>query len=158
MAIEDRNLAIGTKLTATYKQQTHICTVEAGENGEGIAFVLEDGRRFKSPSSAAMAIIGGAANGWRFFSVLEAGTEGPPTKPAKRKGGKGKTASLFKKLPPNGLEEGQQRFFCTACQKSFITTEDRPDVCPEGHRDNDPELTAPPSADAVAADEAEVAQ
>jgi len=152
MSIEDRNLAIGTKLTATYKQQTYVCTVEASGTGESIEFVLEDGKRFKSPSSAAMAIIGGAANGWRFFSIETAGTEPAPPKLEKRKGRKGKTARLFKKLPPNGLQEGEQRYFCTACQKSFITTEDRPDVCPEGHRDNDPELTAPPSADAVAAD------
>jgi hypothetical protein len=35
---------------------------------------LEDGRQFKSPSSAASAVMGGiAANGWRFWS-LEADT------------------------------------------------------------------------------------
>ena len=152
MSIEDRNLSIGTRLVAKYKKQTYVCTVEAGEDGAGIAFVLEDGKRYKSPSSAAMAIIGGAANGWSFFSIETVGTEPAPPKPEKRKDGKSRTVSLFKKLPPNGLAEGHSRFFCTACQKSFITTEDRPDVCPEGHRDNDPELTAPPSADAVAAD------
>jgi len=116
MSIEDRNLSIGTRLVAKYKKQTYVCTVEAGEDGAGIAFVLEDGKRYKSPSSA----------------------------------------SLFKKLPPNGLEEGQHRFFCTACQKSFITSEEKPQVCAEGHSANDAELTAPPAAAAVAADQAEV--
>ena len=156
MSIEDRNLSIGTRLVAKYKKQTYVCTVEAGEDGAGIAFVLEDGKRYKSPSSAAMAIIGGAANGWSFFSIETVGTEPAPPKPEKRKGGKSKTASLFKKLPPNGLEEGQHRFFCTACQKSFITSEEKPQVCAEGHSANDAELTAPPAAAAVAADQAEV--
>ncbi len=49
--IENRNLEIGTRLVATYKKVQHICTVEAGENGEGIAFVLADGKRFKEPLS-----------------------------------------------------------------------------------------------------------
>jgi hypothetical protein len=158
MPIDDRNLAIGTKLSATYKKQTYTCTVEAGENGEGIAFVLEDGKRFKSPSSAAMAIIGGAANGWRFFSVETAGTGAPPTNPKGQKSSKAKASKLFKKLPPNGLEEGQHRIFCTACQKSFITTDAEPEACPEGHRADDRDLTAAPSAEAVAADHAEVTE
>jgi hypothetical protein len=159
MPIENRNLAVGTRLTANYKKQSYVCTVEAAESGEGLVYALQGGKRHKSPSSAGMEVMGGkAVNGWRFWSVETEGTEAPPAKPEKRRGGKGKTASLFKKLPPNGLEEGQQRFFCTACQKSFITTEERPEACPEGHRENDPELTAPPSADAVAADQAEVAE
>ena len=151
MPIENRNLAIGSRLVATYKKTRYVCTVAAGEDGEGIAFVLEDGKRYKSPSSAAMAIIGGAANGWRFFSVETAGTEPAPAKAA-RKASKGKASKLFKKLPPNGLEEGQYRIFCTACQKSFITTEAEPEACPEGHRADDKDLTAAPSADALAAD------
>ena len=70
MAIEDRNLEVGTHLVASYKRQAHVCTVERAEEGEGILFVLEDGRRFKSPSSAGSAIMGGkAVNGWRFWSV-----------------------------------------------------------------------------------------
>ena len=52
MAIEDRNLPVGTRLVANYKKQTYVCTVEAAEDGEGLAFVLEDGSRYKSPSAA----------------------------------------------------------------------------------------------------------
>ena len=60
MPIEDRNLGIGTRLTARYKGTVYTSVVEAGEEGE-IAFVLEVGRRFKSPSAAAMAVMGGKA-------------------------------------------------------------------------------------------------
>src|SRR4051812_38095500 len=82
--IENRNLEIGTRLVATYKKQTHVCTVEAGENGEGIAFVLEDGKRFKSPSAAAVAISSVAQNGWRFWSLEgEAPAAGTTTKEPK---------------------------------------------------------------------------
>ena len=61
MAIENRNLEIGTRLVATYKKQAYVCTVEAGETEGEIAFVLEGGRRFKSPSAAAMHVMGGKA-------------------------------------------------------------------------------------------------
>ena len=60
MTITNRNLELGTKLTATYKGMRYQCSVEAGEGGEGVAYVLEDGSRFKSPSSAAMKVMGGS--------------------------------------------------------------------------------------------------
>jgi hypothetical protein len=43
MAIENRDLAVGTRLTATYKKQNYVCTVEAGEGGRGRR--LRPGRR-----------------------------------------------------------------------------------------------------------------
>ena len=60
MAIEDRNLTVGTRLVASYRKQAHACMVERAEEGEGILFVLEDGRKFKSASSAASAVMGAA--------------------------------------------------------------------------------------------------
>ena len=51
MSIENRDLPVGTRLVANYKKQTYVCTVEAGEGDEGVAYVLEDGKRFKSPSA-----------------------------------------------------------------------------------------------------------
>jgi hypothetical protein len=39
----------------------------------------------------------------------------------------------------------------------FVVEGDEPqDACPNGHRNDDPELASTPSADAVAADKAEV--
>ena len=58
MAIEDRNLTVGTRLVANYRKQAHACTVEKRDEGGGFLFVLEDGRKFKSASSAASASHG----------------------------------------------------------------------------------------------------
>jgi leucyl aminopeptidase (aminopeptidase T) len=70
MPIENRNLEAGTRLAARYKGTTYVCEVVQTE--EGIRYRLEDGREFKSPSSAASAVMGGmAANGWRFWSLAE---------------------------------------------------------------------------------------
>jgi hypothetical protein len=68
MAIEDRNVPVGTRLMANYKKVQYVCTVEA--EGEGLAFVLEDGSRHKSPSAAGSKVMGGGTvNGWRFWSI-----------------------------------------------------------------------------------------
>ena len=63
---------------ANYKKQRYVCVVEADEEGK-LAFVLEDGKRFKSPSSAASAVMGGsAANGWRFWALESEQTAAAP--------------------------------------------------------------------------------
>ena len=159
MPIENRNLPVGTRLTAKYKKQTYVCVVESAESGEGVLFALQGGKKHKSPSSAGMEVMGGkAVNGWRFWSVegeAPAATETATPAPKKKGGSKSKTIKLFKRLPGTSLEEGQQRFWCHACAKSFITTDADPEACPDGHRADDPELTGAPSSEAVAADKAE---
>src|SRR5688572_32775655 len=113
MAIEDRNVPIGTRLVANYKKQTFVCTVEA--EGEGLAFVLEDGSRHKSPSAAGSKVMGGGAvNGWRFWSVEGAApAKAPkPEKPAKpAKVAKTKTGGGSRGPEPEVLEAeaGQER-------------------------------------------------
>ncbi len=87
MAIENRDLPAGTRLVATYKKQAFVCTVEVGEDGK-LAFVLEDGKRYSSPSSAGSAVMGGSAcNGWRLWSVEGAtdGADAPVTALKERK-------------------------------------------------------------------------
>ena len=147
MAIEDRNLEIGTRLVANYKKQTYVCRVESSEEGEGVVFVLEDGKRFKSPSAAGSAVMGGkAVNGWRFWSLAgeaEPAPEAAATKPAKAKAPKAKapkaTKLLYKVPNQKGTPEGKQKWFCTACMKGFLVDDGRtPDACPEGHRSDDP--------------------
>ena len=141
MPIENRDLPAGTRLVATYKKQAYVCTVESEEEGK-LAFVV-DGKRFTSPSSAGSAVMGGAAcNGWRFWTVEggeQPASEAPVPKPAKEKKG---ALKLFKRLTSHGLEEGQQRWFCAACQDSFIATDAYPEVCEAGHRTDGPELAA----------------
>src|SRR5262245_44322150 len=131
MAIEDRNLPVGTRLVASYKKQTYVCTVEA--EGEGLAFVLEDGTRHKSPSAAGSRVMGGkAGNGWRFWSVEGAAPAKPekapkPEKVAMTPGGsrglrkqtksagtkKAKTtATLFRMKDQENVPEGKALWFC----------------------------------------------
>ena len=76
MPIENRNLTKGTKLTGRYHKQSYSC--EVVENAEGkLRYRLEDGREFKSPSAAGMAITGHACDGWVFWSVQTEETAPP---------------------------------------------------------------------------------
>ena len=59
MAIRDRNLTPGSMLEGMYKKLRYECRVE--DAGGKLAFVLEDDRRFKSPSAAASAVMYGKA-------------------------------------------------------------------------------------------------
>jgi len=104
MPIENRNLEAGTRLAARYKGTTHTCEVVQTE--EGLRYRLEDGREFKSPSSAASAVMGGmAANGWRFWSLAEELAE--------------KAASEKK---PGSKKNGQvERFRCLHCMHIYKT-------------------------------------
>ena len=106
MPIADRNLSPGTALVARYKGATHRAEVVATD--DGLRFRLADGRKFRSVSSAASAVMDGkAVNGWRFWGVedavpdaaAEAATPPPPnsesnplaksaTKKAKKRGEK----------------------------------------------------------------------
>ena len=145
MPIENRNLLAGARLVANYKKQTHVCTIEADEEGK-TAFVLADGRRFKSPSSAASAVMGGkAVNGWRFWSLedepREPKAQATTGKPEKKNGA---TSKLISRTPnQKGVAEGQVRYFCNGCMASFTApTGEAPEACPEGHRIDDPELSA----------------
>ena len=142
--IENRNLGVGTKLVANYKKQRYVCTVEAAEEGEGVLYVLEDGSKHKSPSAAGMKVMGGkAVNGWRFWS-LEGGatpaSNGATEKPPRQAKPKAKKL-IFKTPNQQNLKEGEVRWFCAACMKGFVAGTDQPQVCPDGHRIDDPELT-----------------
>jgi len=52
----------GTEVRAKYKGKTHLAEVK-----DGALFV--DGKRFDSPSSAAISITGNPVNGWTFWQV-----------------------------------------------------------------------------------------
>lgn len=72
MAIEDRDLSVGTVLLGRTRGEVHKCTVIQLEDGK-IGFQLEDGTIFKSPSSAGSAVMNGVScNGWRFWSLPDA--------------------------------------------------------------------------------------
>ena len=134
MPIDNRDLTAGTTLTVTYKGKQHRC--EVVQTGEGRKFKLEDGRVFNSPSSAGKAVTGRVScDGWKFWSVAgKEGLRGPATRPI-GKPTRSKRLRLIKKLPnQKGVEEGQTRWFCSACQKGFnMPTGQEPAACPEGH-------------------------
>ena len=155
MPIENRNLSKGTKLTGRYHKQNYTC--EVVENAEGkLRYRLEDGREFKSPSAAGMAITGHACDGWVFWSAQ---TEENPPAPNAEKPKDAPTAEIEQKeepatataqnatktdskktgvfLVPNqkGVPEGQIRWFCRDCGKSFITSAvEIPGICPAKHQ------------------------
>ncbi|MFZ2035674.1 MAG: hypothetical protein WAU62_01980 [Dehalococcoidales bacterium] len=151
MSIENRNLTKGTKLTGRYHKQTYSC--EVVEDAERkLHYHLEDGREFKSPSAAGMAITGHSCDGWKFWSIVtdenavapaaenqaatpatEANQTAEPViepAPTAAKTDPKKTGVF---LVPNqkGVPEGQIRWFCRDCGKSFIASAVKvPGVCP----------------------------
>ena len=145
MAIENRKLAVGTCLSATYKKQPYLCRVER-EGDSKLAFVLEDGRRFKSPSSAASAVMGGkAVNGWLFWSVA-----GPEPQIAEEPGGAAPKAAakqqrrIYRLPNQKGVAPGSSRWYCNECRKSFVVaTGEAPGVCPAGHNGSEVEGSGP---------------
>jgi hypothetical protein len=142
------------KLVGRYHKQSYSCEVVEGEGGK-LRYRLADGREFKSPSAAGMAITGHACDGWVFWSVETATAPQPTaTKDAKDKSA---TAKEQKKTPseaatakeepgpakksffrlPNqrGVPEGQVRWYCYDCSKSFmVPTGEIPQACPQGHQ------------------------
>ncbi len=131
MAIENRDLAVGTKLVGRHRKTEHICEVVQTE--DGVRYQLADGRTFKSPSSAAKAVMGGvSANGWRFWSLAgdvlsdaPAATSPKPTRSVRQ----------IKKLPnQKGVADGKTKWFCSGCMESFLAASgDEPEACPKGH-------------------------
>jgi hypothetical protein len=167
MAITNRDLPIGTRLVADYKQTRFVCTVEKAEEGDGVLYALEDGKRFKSPSAAGSAVMGGTAcNGWRFWTVEGEEPPAKEAKPAAKKGGsksgrkrrsaRNTSTKLIYAMPDqSGVPEGMARFWCNACMDSFEAEDGKlPEECAEGHKADDPEFTAPSGVEAEA--EAEV--
>lgn len=59
----------GTEFRTSYKGQTYLARVEGG------ALVL-NGKRFDSPSAAAMAVTGNPVNGWTFWECRLPGQGG----------------------------------------------------------------------------------
>jgi hypothetical protein len=139
MTIENRILAPGTKLVATYKKTTFTCEVVSTPEGE-IHFQLEDGRLFTSPSSAGKAVMNGVAcNGWRFWSLDGAApTNAPKAEKAAQADGQSRVSKRvrqIRKLPnQRGVPEGETRWFCSGCMKGFlIPAGQEPAICPAGH-------------------------
>ena len=106
MPIENRNLTAGTKLIGKYHKQTYRAEVIEGEDKK-LKFKLEDGREFKSPSGAGMAITNHACDGWAFWSLETAQTaaaELQPEAPAEIVAEDAQTAEELATLKPAATE------------------------------------------------------
>ena len=125
MSIQNRDLEAGVVLVGTYRKESYRCRIE--KEDDGMVFVLEDGRRFRSASAAAGAVMGGkSVNGWLFWSLATAEVEPAAPEPKKEKKG-------FKRVAnQKGLAGGTTRYWCDGCMKSFVT-EGEPETCPAGH-------------------------
>jgi len=115
-------LTEGTSLVARYKGTAHRTRVVTSEDGK-LLFRLDNGRTFKSPSSAGSAVMEGVAcNGWRFWSIDDGAA--PATKPrAAKKPAATPTAELAK---PAATEPGTTpatggRPRCPRCGKQFVS-------------------------------------
>ena len=157
MAIQDRNLAAGTKLIATYKKETYHALVVAGADGN-VRYTLapNDGKEYKSPSSLGTAVTQKSCNGWTFWSVdtgeaqetetaAPAETEAPTSEPEEpeeptyvpleEEPGEVPVATFRRGPNQRGVDEGQVRLYCDTCRNSFIVPDDKtPETCPMGHR------------------------
>jgi hypothetical protein len=136
MPIENRELAVGTRLVARYKKQDRTC--EVIETADGLRYRLDDGTEHRSPSSAGKAAMDGVAcNGWRFWSVegtepkrepkaakpVKAKKEPAAKKPAKTKSAakKGAEAKSAKKGKAMRAAATGESYGCGACGESFPT-------------------------------------
>ena len=163
MPIENRNLAVGTKLVTKYKKETYHAEVVEGQEGK-VRYRLEDGREFKSPSAAGTAITNKACNGWAFWSVVQEAGDGTAEDAVESypwandtaevaeqeamaeetaQGTTGQPATSFRRVPnQRGVTEGSVRLYCDTCKQSFTAQESQqPDSCPEGHRPDVAEAT-----------------
>ncbi len=103
MAVKDRNLEAGTRLVARYKKREYKAAVVEAEGG--IRYRLEDGREFKSLSSAGSALMNGVAcNGWRFWSLADGGEA--HTAESKRRAKARRRSPVEPKAGPITSEEG----------------------------------------------------
>ncbi|HXH49681.1 MAG TPA: hypothetical protein VNM47_10065 [Terriglobia bacterium] len=59
--VSSTSFPVGSQLTVSYKGKDYSGTVKDGK------LELEDGRRFSTPSAAAVHITGRNVNGWRFW-------------------------------------------------------------------------------------------
>ncbi|MFC1982000.1 hypothetical protein ACFLUN_00795 [Chloroflexota bacterium] len=152
MPIKDRNLKPGTHLLARYHKQSYSCEVTEGEGGK-LRYHLADGREFKSPSAAGMAITGHACDGWVFWSVETVTSASVPQPAEDSTVDTQQTPETTETLPSNGGQQdepkkglfrtpnqkgvpaGQVRWYCHDCGKSFLApTGQMPQTCPQGHQ------------------------
>lgn len=148
MAIQDRNLQPGTTLVARYHKIPYTCEVIDGGDGK-LRYRLADGKEYKSPSAAGMAITGKACNGWAFWSLeqeaapaetateadVDADAEAEPAGDAAEEPVLPVSYRIYKTPNQKGVPEGQVRWHCDGCAGSFLAPSgEKPQACPYQHQ------------------------
>jgi len=140
MAISNREIKPGMVLIGKYHKMEHTC--EVVEHDGKLCFQVDDGAVFKSISAAGSAVTGQACNGWAFWSETDRIASG--SQPAQMQtietGSKEASRpdvdkkSVCRRNPnQKGVPEGQVRWYCYACRKSFLLPAGQiPSGCP-GH-------------------------
>jgi Protein of unknown function (DUF2924) len=128
MPIEDRNPQAGTVLVGRHKGTQHRC--EVVETPEGVRYQIE-GETFKSASSAAKHVTGGAINGWVFWSI--AGTEKPKREPGAKADKPNREPAPKKPAKARAAKKGRAKkaksarmasdvsYGCGVCSETFPT-------------------------------------
>src|SRR5438309_1515734 len=145
MAIQDRNLSVGTKLYARYKGQTYTAEVIEKEGKPG--YRLADGREFKSPSAAGTAITGLACNGWAFWSVGDGAENTRPVTSTKTRPPARSTSTITPAPKPGSKRRGRKGQATEPPTSDGSETADEPPVAHnqvgDEARDDAPTATQP---------------
>ncbi|MDD4985633.1 MAG: DUF4357 domain-containing protein [Dehalococcoidales bacterium] len=140
MAISNREIKPGMVLTGKHHKVEYTC--EVVENDGKLVYRVM-GEDYKSISAAGSSVTGHPCNGWVFWSE-ETGKTGSVSQPVKTEitetdSKAGEDVQTDKKSVcrrnPNqkGVPQGQVRWHCYACRKSFLLPSTQvPDGCP-GH-------------------------
>lgn len=145
-------LEIGQELVAPYKGETYNARVEEVDGKAQVVITkgnahARQGMIFTSLSAAGQALTQKkACQGPRFWHLNDRGSNGaalvekatkvgaPARKPAEPKAKKPDGFKNISRTPnQKGVEEGQTRWFCSSCMRSFVSEEASPQSCPEGH-------------------------
>ena len=165
MAIENRNLEPGTRLVARYRKEEWQAEVLDTDPATyalcGEQRLTNQAASYKSLSAAGSAVMGGInCNGWRFWSLEgEASTKAPRERKAKaapkEKKPKAATAArtprerkpkptIDKSKVLHIIEALTGTWWCNACMDAFEAAVGAiPEICPSGHRADDPEFAIP---------------
>jgi len=134
MAISDREIKPGMVLTGKYHKVEYTCEVVESD-GKLVYRVM--GEDYKSISAAGSSVTGHPCNGWVFWSgsTPEAEEVSHPvqTETTETESVEDKKSVCRRNPNQKGVPEGQVRWHCYACRKSFLLPAGQtPKGCP-GH-------------------------
>src|SRR6266704_3580699 len=151
MAIQDRNLSVGTKLYARYKGQTYTAEVVLNPEATGdrpIAYKVEGkDELFKSPSAAGTAITEKACNGWALWSVDDGAENTGPVTSTKTRPPARSTSTITRAPKPQAKRRRRKSQTAEPPSSDGVETADEPpagdDQSSNEARDDAPTATQP---------------